>query len=343
MGKQSKGNEEPENNSDFNKQIIIALIGFAGVILAAFIGLIGTNIRNGASETATASVLLTQTSPVAFEISEPIRVTSQAGNETEPQFSDDGGSIVFIADGDGNQEIYTIQDDGLFKHRITNTPQGEDLPSFSPDGQSILFGANYTGNDELYLLRLSESPTSTNITNTPNINEGRGRFVLGGNRIIFDSDQTGNWDIYIGEIVDGFLTNVRNLTNRPEYQDRYPVVSSLLANVFFRASPIFDETGTKSSLYSIQFNGANLQALTSENDDRHPSINSDESWLTFQSDRDGNTEIYAINLKSGEFRRLTDHPADDSFPSFSKDGRWIVFSSNRDGSGYDLYKIPFQP
>ncbi|MCL4805043.1 MAG: PD40 domain-containing protein, partial [Anaerolineae bacterium] len=28
---------------------------------------------------------------------------------------------------------------------------------------------------------------------------------------------------------------------------------------------------------------------------------------------------------------------------FSKDGRWIVFSSNRDGSGYDLYKIPFQP
>lgn len=343
MGEENKITKSREKGSGHSNNIVlilIAVIGLIGTITAAYIGAVyPTEI----SLTATASALATSGIQTVIPTGDPIRITDQLGNEIEPAFSFDGRSIVFIADGDGNNEIYTINPDGLAERRITETQRGEDLPTFSPDGQSILFGSDYNGNDELYLLNLSGNHDSINITNTPDIDEGRARFTPSGKNIIFDSNQTGDWDIYIGRFQDGLVSNARNLTNRPEYQDRYPTVSSLDNRVFFRSEPLFDNPESKSNLYSIQTNGTDLRTITSGSDDRFPSITADETWLTFQSSRDGNKEIYALNLRTVELRRLTDHPADDSFPSFSKDGRWIVFSSNRAGRGYDLYKIPFQP
>ena len=59
-------------------------------------------------------------------------------------------------------------------------------------------------------------------------------------------------------------------------------------------------------------------------------------WIAFQSDRDGNWEIYRLDPDTGETVRLTDHPAADVAPSWSPDGGWVVFQSDRDGQ-WDLY------
>ena len=48
--------------------------------------------------------------------------------------------------------------------------------------------------------------------------------------------------------------------------------------------------------------------------------------------RDGNTDIFAINLATGRRIKLTDDPAIDTAPSFSPDGSKIVFESDRGGS-----------
>ena len=61
----------------------------------------------------------------------------------------------------------------------------------------------------------------------------------------------------------------------------------------------------------------------------------------FVSDRDGNDEIYLMNIDGSNARRLTNNPANDIHPAWSPDGRWIVFASTR-GSGmamnnYNLY------
>lgn len=53
--------------------------------------------------------------------------------------------------------------------------------------------------------------------------------------------------------------------------------------------------------------------------------------LLFVSTRDGNNEIYRMNLDGSGLRRLTDHPADDRNPRPSPDGREIVFQSSRSG------------
>ncbi len=43
-----------------------------------------------------------------------------------------------------------------------------------------------------------------------------------------------------------------------------------------------------------------------------------------------NFELFLLNLRTGEERRLTNHPAFDGFPSISPDGKLLAFSSSRD-------------
>ena len=53
--------------------------------------------------------------------------------------------------------------------------------------------------------------------------------------------------------------------------------------------------------------------------------------IIFQSDRDGNWNIFRLKAGGGRFVRLTDNPADDEYPVYSPDGKQIAFKSNRTG------------
>ena len=52
--------------------------------------------------------------------------------------------------------------------------------------------------------------------------------------------------------------------------------------------------------------------------------------ILFQSNRDGNWEVYTMRTDGSQQVNLSRHPADDTQPSLSPDGRRIVFVSNRD-------------
>ena len=62
-----------------------------------------------------------------------------------------------------------------------------------------------------------------------------------------------------------------------------------------------------------------------------PSVLQDER-IAFVSDRDGNSEIYAMNPDGSAATRLTDNDAHDWNPVWSPDGQRIAFISNRDGN-----------
>lgn len=53
--------------------------------------------------------------------------------------------------------------------------------------------------------------------------------------------------------------------------------------------------------------------------------------IAFVATRDGNLDVYVMNSRGSQKRRLTRNPADDIAPAWSRDGQRIAFASKRDG------------
>src|SRR5204862_157480 len=60
--------------------------------------------------------------------------------------------------------------------------------------------------------------------------------------------------------------------------------------------------------------------------------------IAFESTRDGNYEVYAMNADGTGQANLTNNPATDAPPAVSADGQRIAFASARDGN-YEVYAM----
>jgi TolB protein len=60
------------------------------------------------------------------------------------------------------------------------------------------------------------------------------------------------------------------------------------------------------------------------------------------STRDGNLDIYTLDLASQALTRITDDPGIDTEPQWSKDGKSLYFTSDRAG-GPQIYRVGIQP
>jgi ABC-type branched-subunit amino acid transport system substrate-binding protein len=63
-----------------------------------------------------------------------------------------------------------------------------------------------------------------------------------------------------------------------------------------------------------------------------PMVSSIGGKIAFNSDRDGNAEIYVMNADGSAPVNLTNNPADDFGPIWSYDGKKLLFTSTRDGN-----------
>lgn len=61
--------------------------------------------------------------------------------------------------------------------------------------------------------------------------------------------------------------------------------------------------------------------------------------IVYQSDVDGDMEIYLYDLSTGDSRKLTNNNDVDKHPSWSPDGNQIVFISNRNNQGNQIYTM----
>jgi Tol biopolymer transport system component len=75
--------------------------------------------------------------------------------------------------------------------------------------------------------------------------------------------------------------------------------------------------------------------------DYNATFSPDGRWVVFTSEREGNTDLYAIDLSSsGEPKRLTRNRAMEDAADFSPDGQRLIFVSTRSGNS-DIFAMPF--
>jgi hypothetical protein len=67
--------------------------------------------------------------------------------------------------------------------------------------------------------------------------------------------------------------------------------------------------------------------------DTFPAWSPDGERILFNSDRDGNSEIYVMDADGSDPTNLTGNPASDFYADWSPDGTVIAFTSDRNGSG----------
>jgi Tol biopolymer transport system component len=97
-------------------------------------------------------------------------------------------------------------------------------------------------------------------------------------------------------------------------------------------------------IYIMDADGSNQAVFISSPEwEQSPSWSPDGKRIVFESDVEGNDEIYIVSIDSGVFTRLTFNSASDNSPSWSPDGTKIAFASDRDGddpsdiSFYEIY------
>ena len=63
-----------------------------------------------------------------------------------------------------------------------------------------------------------------------------------------------------------------------------------------------------------------------------PAISPDGQWIALSSSREGDYDIYVMNIDGSDVRRLTQSSGLDMRARWSPDANSIVFTSNRDGN-----------
>jgi len=99
------------------------------------------------------------------------------------------------------------------------------------------------------------------------------------------------------------------------------------------------ETGLRAGSVSVLASLSAILLVTAPAAGRGTAVRSVQAStkIAFQSNRDGDFEIYVMNADGSGQRRLTQNPAKDASPAWSPDGRRIAFSSDRGTRFSDIY------
>lgn len=155
--------------------------------------------------------------------------------------------------------------------------------------------------------------------------------------LLFHSNRDYDWDVY--RLRTG--VEVVNISRGVGSQEIHPTYSQDREWVAFTSTRVdnidFDDSNWE--IYVADKNGENQQRVTYNTGyDMNPSWGP-AGWLVFESNRDENWELYAVNLENGrDATRLTENDFDDVNPFWIPGTNEIVYQSNEDGD-WEIYQL----
>jgi len=260
-----------------------------------------------------------------------------AGN---PQVSPDGRQIVYervsmdIITDRPRSNLWIINTDGSGHRPLLSGRQSYNSPRWSPDGSRIAYISGMEGSPQLYIRWMDTGQTAllSNLTEAPG-------------DIAWSPD--GKWIAFSMQVVKE-KEPLAKAPAKPDEAEWAPPVKVIDTLVYRVDGEGFLEAGY-SHLFVISTDGGTPRQLTSGDfnhngpltwtpDGRHIvfSANRNEDWEYQPLESD----IYTVDVDSGELKRLTLRTGPDESPVISPDGRHIAFLGFDDKlQGYQISRL----
>ena len=257
-------------------------------------------------------------------------LTTDPGYEGEPTFSPDGQTIAYVADRDGNFEIYLQQISGGPAINLTQNPAADIQPAFSPDGREIAFVSSRSGSSEIFHAAPGMPHVGGDIWVMPALGGPARRIVEKGNCPSWTPD--GSAILYThGTFRNSHIARVP--ATGGESRD-IPIDESFVALYFY---PKLSDDGR----WLLYQNGYSIEVVAAQGgkpkvlaQGKYPAWGAGSTTVLYTSGevgKSGSLWTAPFSLVRGELagapRPLTLGRSDDLNPAASRDGKTIVFAS----------------
>ena len=278
-----------------------------------------------------------------------------------PSLSPNGDKMLFLSDKDGKQSVYLM--DVLDHKIIRKIIKGESSVNFeelhwlspgmdwSPDGSKVVLSAKAGDQDALYIMDIETDHIDQHKFDLDGIFSAA--WSPKGDQITFVGNMDGASDIYVFDFTKDSLiqiTDDRFSDSNPSWNydgeqivfvsDRGHYVSdNQLSENFDLNAHDYENT----DIYVINYKNRNISRLTDtymrESD---PVFSPDGKKLLFVSEESGISNIYMLDIETGERYPITNLLTGAFQLNLDKDGKTLAFVSFLEG-GWDIYtlKNPF--
>lgn len=217
---------------------------------------------------------------------------------------------------------------------IAPVPTSTPSPSTSSSDISgtILLTSNRSGSDECYTMKADGSDVKQ-LTTFGYCYDAH--FSPDGSQIAFthQEQEEDQFDIWMMNR-DG--SNPRNLTNTPEQDETFPVISPNGQKIAYLLT---SDKGFE--LYTMNLDGSEPTLLTTGSFDLMQIWSPDSQQIAFSSARSGFFNIWVVNADGSNLREVTtfDRSRAAIWPHFSPDSQELAFLTISQNSTWDIWKI----
>ena len=198
-----------------------------------------------------------------------IRLTTDPASDTFPSWSPNGDRIAFVSSRNGATSIYQKPSNGSSaEEALVSSPEVKYNPTWSPDGRSIIFAQlNAKTSTDIYLLSLHGDRKLEPFLQT-NFVDAQGRFSPNGRWIAYVSNETGQFEVYVGSypLSGGKVPVSIGGGSQPQWRADgrelyyYTPGHKLMAVEVNSDGPTF-QVGVSKALFEIRIGGAGLDQI----------------------------------------------------------------------------------
>ena len=279
--------------------------------------------------------MLGSQAPAAIEIvpavgGAPRRMTDNASLNMSPVWTPDSGSLLFVSDRGGTRDVFELKVSGsgepVGEPRRVTTGVNALSVDLSKDGRHLAYPMFLSKNNVWSIAIPGPSvssavsivgakPLTTEVELTEGVSVSRdGRWIA------FDSNRSGNYDIYrmprTGGRADRLTTD-----SHDDFMPSWSPDGQSIAFYSFR-------TGNR-DIFVMSAEGKDVQQLTNDpSHERYPAWSPDGQSVVFNSDKGGRPQLFIVSREGATWGRPRQFTTEGGvLAKWSPDGRYIAYLS----------------